>query len=122
MNEPGRRRARVRVSRTVPVRGRVTSPARSPEVVSVYDRSLRRAQLRSSVTTLLAVVLPLLALPALGVLLPGLAGLPVLGVPLSWLLLAVAVYPAIWLAGRRHVAEAERTEDDFRELLGEERP
>ena len=120
MNEPGRRRARVRVTRTVPVRGRVASPARSPEVVSVYDRSLRRAQLRSSVTTLLGVVLPLLALPALGVLLPRVAGYPVLGVPVSWLVLAVAVYPAIWLAGRRHVAEAERTEEDFRELFGEE--
>lgn len=121
MTEPGRRRVRVRVSRTVPVRGRVTSPPRSPEVLSVYDRSLRRAQLRSSATTLLVVVLPLLSLPLLGVLAPGTAALPVLGVPLSWLVLAVGVYPAIWWAGRRHVAEAERTEADFRELL-DERP
>ena len=118
MSEPGRRRpARVRVTRTVPLRGRAATPGRSPEVVSVYDRSLRRAQLRWSVGSVLVVVVPLLLLPLLGVLAPGLAALPVLGVPLAWWLLAGAVYPAIWLAGRRHVSGAERTEADYLELV-----
>jgi len=123
VTEPGRGRPqRVRITRTVPLRGRVTSPPRSPDVVSVYDRSLRRAQLRWSVTSVLVVVLPLLALPVLGVLLPGAAALPVLGVPLAWWLLAVGVYPVIWLVGRRHVAGAERSEEDYRELVGDGDP
>lgn len=118
MTEPGRRRpARVRVTRTVPLRGRVTSPPRSEDVVSVYDRSLRRVQLRWSVASVLVVVVPLLLLPLLGVLAPGVAALPVLGVPLAWWLLAAVVYPVIWLAGRRHVTGAERTEQDYRELV-----
>ena len=123
MTEPGRRRPqRVRISRTVPLRGRVTSPPRSPDVVSVYDRSLRRAQLRWSVASVLVVVLPLLALPLLGVLLPGIAAAPVLGLPLAWWVLAVGVYPVIWLVGRRHVAGAERSEEDYRELVGDRAP
>ena len=121
MSEPGRRRpARVRVTRSVPLRGRVVSPPRSPDVVSVYDRSLRRAQLRWSVVSVLVVAVPLLALPLLAVLVPDLAALPVLGVPLAWWLLALVVYPAIWLVGRRHVSGAERTENDFRELVGDD--
>lgn len=120
MTEPGRRRPqRVRVTRTLPLRGRVTSPPRSPDVVSVYDRSLRRAQLRWSVASVLVVVVPLLGLPVLGVLLPGAAAFPLLGVPLAWWVLAVAVYPVIWLVGRRHVAGAERSEEDYRELVGD---
>jgi len=107
----------VRVTRTVPLRGRVTSPPRSEDVVSVYDRSLRRAQLRWSVVSVLVVVAPLLLLPLLGVLVPQAAALPVLGVPLAWWLLAIVVYPVIWVVGRRHVAGAERTEADYRELV-----
>jgi hypothetical protein len=91
-------------------------------VVSVYDRSLRRAQLRWSVTTVLGVVVPLLSLPLLGVLLPDVAALPLLGVPLAWWVLAVLVYPVIWLVGRRHVTGAERSEEDYRELVGEQPP
>jgi len=118
VTEPGRRRpARVRVTRTVPLRGRVPSPVRSPDVVSVYDRSLRREQLSWSAASVLIVVVPLLLLPVLGVLAPTAAALPVLGVPLAWWLLAVVVYPVIWLAGRRHVAGAERTEADYLELV-----
>jgi hypothetical protein len=121
VSEPARRRApaRVRVSRTVPLRGRVVSPARSPEVVSVYDRALRRAQLRWSVASLVVVVLPLLALPLLAVLAPELVAVPVLGVPLAWLVLALGIYPAFWLLGRWHVAGAERTEAEYTELLDE---
>lgn len=120
MSEPGRRRpARVRVTRTVPLRGRVTSPTRSPDVVSVYDRSLRRAQLRWSLASVLGLALPLLALPVLAVLVPQAAAWPVLGVPAAWWVLGFGVYPAIWLVGRRHVAGAERTEADYRELVGD---
>ncbi len=68
---------------------------------------------------MLVVVVPLLALPVLGVVVPELAALPVLGVPLAWWVLAAVVYPVIWLAGRRHVTGAERSEDDYRELVGE---
>lgn len=121
MSEPGRRRpSRVRVTRTVPLRGRVTSPIRSPDVVSVYDRSLRRAQLRWSVASVLGVTLPLLSLPTLAVLAPGAAALPVFGVPLAWWVLALVIYPAIWLVARRHVRGAERTERDYLEMTSDE--
>jgi hypothetical protein len=121
VSETSRRRPqRVRVARTVPLRGRVTSPVRSPEVVSVYDRDLRRAQARWSVVSLVVVVLPLLLLPMVSVLAPRLVSLPVLGVPLAWLVLAVLVYPAFWLVGRWHVAGAERTEAEYVELVGDD--
>lgn len=121
MSEPARRRpARVRVTRSVPLRGRVASPARSPDVVSVYDRSLRRAQLRWSIASVLAVAVPLLSLPLIGVLAPQVAAEQLLGVPLAWWVLAVLVYPVIWLVGRRHVSGAERTEADYRELVGDD--
>ncbi|WP_336921417.1 hypothetical protein [Aquipuribacter sp. SD81] len=116
---PRRRPARVRVTRSVPLRGRVPSPAQSPEVVSVYDRDLRRTQLRWSVLSLLVVVLPLLLLPLVAVLAPGLVSLPVLGVPLAWLVLSVGTYPVFWLVGRWHVNGAERTEAEYVELVGE---
>lgn len=118
MTDSGRRRTRVRVTRTVPLRGRVAFPVPSPEVVSVYDRALRRAQLRTSVGTLALVVLPLLSLPLLGVLVPGLAAVEVLGMSVSWLLLAVLFYPAVLAAARRHVSAAERIEVDFQDLVG----
>lgn len=118
MSEPGQRRpARVRVTRSVPLRGRVVSPPPSPDVVSVYDRSLRRAQLRWSLGSVLVVIVPLMALPLLSVLAPDIAGMPVLGAPLAWWLLAVAVYPTIWLVARRHVSGAERTENDYLDLV-----
>lgn len=120
MTEPARRRpARVRVTRSVPLHGRVRSPVRSPDVVSVYDRSLRRAQLRWSVASVLGTAVPLFSLPLLGVLAPGAAAWPVLGVPVAWWLLSAAVYPAIWLVARRHVSGAERTENDYRELVAD---
>ncbi|MFC5382369.1 hypothetical protein [Aquipuribacter nitratireducens] len=85
--------------------------------MSVYDRALRRAQLRWSLGSLLVVVLPLLALPLAAVVAPSLLAAPLLGVPVAWLILAAGVYPAFWLVGRWHVAGAERTEAEYRELL-----
>lgn len=121
MTEPARRRpARIRITRTVPLRGRVASPARSADVVSVYDRSLRRAQLRFSVASVLGLTVPLLALPLLAVLAPRVAAWPILGVPLAWWVLALAIYPAIWLVARRHVRGAEHNERDYLEMTSDE--
>jgi hypothetical protein len=57
------------------------------------------------------------SLPLVFYLAPGLAGVHVLGLPLSWLLLGVAVYPLLLLLGWRYVRQAERIEQDFADLM-----
>ena len=44
----------------------------------------------------------------------------VLGMPLSWVLLAFAVYPLLFLLGWLYVRAAERNERDFSDVV--ERP
>ena len=80
-------------------------------------RSLIRSQLRLalSVCTLLACVVG--GLPALFLLAPGLARLRLLGVPLPWVLLAGLIYPVFVICAFGYVRQAERTENDFAELV-----
>ena len=52
-------------------------------------------------------------------LVPDLADVDLIGVPLAWWLLGIAVYPALLLLGWVYVRRAERNESDFAELLSE---
>jgi uncharacterized membrane protein (DUF485 family) len=85
----------------------------------MYMGSLLREQLRLALGLLTVLALTLGLLPLLFHLLPGLAGVHVLGVPVAWLLLGVLVYPALVLLGWVYVRRAERNERDFAELVSE---
>lgn len=87
----------------------------------VYLSSLMREQRWLAVRTLAALALTVGLLPLAFHLLPGLAGVAVLGLPLPWLLLGVGVYPWLVLLGWQFVRRAERVEQDFADLLREER-
>lgn len=79
---------------------------------------LVRAQLAASLR-IAAVALVLFApLPLLFAVLPGLADLRILGIPLAWWVLGVLAYPVLYLLARLHRRQAERIEQDFTELLG----
>ncbi|HEY2879518.1 hypothetical protein [Nocardioides sp.] len=82
----------------------------------VYVQSLIRAQLRLAGYVVLLLAATLGLLPVAFRVLP-VGRLHLLGVPLPWLLLGVAVYPwLLWLA-RWYVRRAERNEDAFEDLV-----
>ncbi len=85
----------------------------------MYMGSLLREQLRLALGILLVLVMTVGMLPLLFHLLPALSDVTILGFPLSWLLLGVAVYPALLLLGWVYVRRAERNERDFAELMSE---
>jgi hypothetical protein len=72
---------------------------------------LYRRQLRLAVAPLALLFAGILGLPILFALVPALDTIRVLGIPVSWLALAVLPYPALaWLAGWQ-LRRAERAED-----------
>jgi hypothetical protein len=85
----------------------------------MYMGSLLREQLRLALGVLGVLALTVGLLPLAFHVLPGLSGVHVLGVPLGWLLLGVAVYPWLLALGWVYVRRAERNEHDFAELVSE---
>jgi hypothetical protein len=117
---------------TPPERVRVTGPARrrtpaarttdiddQTRLGGMYLGSLLREQLRLAVGVLSVLALTLGLLPLAFHLLPGLATVHVLGVPLAWALLGVLVHPVLLALGWVYVRRAERNERDFAELVSE---
>lgn len=120
------------MSQDRPQRVRVTgSPRRRPSAYrpvelgsesrlgEVYLDSLLAAQLRLAGRVLLLLVGMVGTLPLIFFLLPSLAEVRLLGVPLPWLLLGVGVYPVLVTLGWIFVRRAERNERDFVELTRE---
>jgi hypothetical protein len=114
---------RVRVTAT---RARVRRPEALPAsreideqtaLGSAYMDSLIGAQLRLALRVLSATVGVLVLVPALFVLIPPARSAQLLGVPLPWLGLGVLVYPALWVAARYYVRQAERHEKAFTDLV-----
>ena len=83
------------------------------EVGEIYVRTLLRAQLRLAVGILVTLALTIGALPLLFVLAPGLTERHVLGMPVSWGLLAFGCYPVLVFLAWRYVRLAERNERAF---------
>jgi hypothetical protein len=117
---------------TPPERVRVTGPprrhtpaARTSEIDDetrlggMYMGSLLREQLRLAIGILLVLALTVGSLPLVFHLWPGLGGIDLFGVPLSWWLLGVLVYPTLLGLGWAYVRRAERNERDFAELVSE---
>jgi hypothetical protein len=84
---------------------------------AVYMRSLLREQLRLAGVILAVLALTVGALPLLFHVAPSLTQVRLAGVPLSWLLLGVLVYPWLLVLGWAFVRRAEDNERDFAELV-----
>ncbi|MGZ6807817.1 MAG: hypothetical protein ACXVGG_14515 [Mycobacteriaceae bacterium] len=87
------------------------------EVGEVLLRGLLRAQLGLALRMAGLVVVPLAALPLLLALLPKLGQISVLGIRLPWLVLGLLVYPVLVVVGWAYVRLAERTEQDFADIV-----
>jgi uncharacterized membrane protein (DUF485 family) len=94
--------------------------APTSDIAAVYVRSLIRSQLRVAVVFAIgfaaATTLFVLAIA----LAPELDTTFVLGVPLSWLLLGVGVYPLAITVGALYLRAATRNESRYRSLTQEE--
>jgi hypothetical protein len=112
---------RVTSPRTGAVRQRRTSVTSEIDaqtrIGEVYMTSLLRAQLRLATLVLVTVGVLVAGLPLLFRLVPGLVGVELLGMPLTWVLLAFAVYPFLVLVGWLYVRAAERNERDFADVV-----
>jgi hypothetical protein len=84
----------------------------------VYLRSLLSEQLGLAGRVLAVVALTLGLLPLVFHLAPGLADIDVLGLPVAWVLLGVAVHPFLLWLGWRYVRRVERNERYFADLVG----
>jgi len=87
------------------------------EVGEVLLRGLVRAQLALSLRMAGLVVVPLLTLPLLFALLPRLGEISVFGLRLPWLVLGLLVYPCLLIIGWAYVRLADRTEQDFADII-----
>jgi hypothetical protein len=87
------------------------------DVGEVYLTALLRSQLRPGLALLGVVLFALGGLPVLFLLLPEVAAYRVGPVTVAWLLLGVAVFPALYAAAWWHVRTAERVEHAFTEML-----
>jgi hypothetical protein len=120
MTEQPPRRVRVTSERTGAFHRRVTARSEidaQTQLGEIYMTSLLRAQLRLAGLVIGALVLLVGGLPVAFRLLPGLMSRDVLGMPLSWVLLAFAVYPLLFLLGWLYVRAAERNERDFADVV-----
>lgn len=121
----GPRRIRVTNPRTTAARRPVTHAGpgtreidEQTRVGEVYMQSLIHSQLRLALIVIAGTAVVLGALPLMFALVPATRTLSVLGLPLPWLLLGVAVYPAVYVAARIYVRQAERIEAEFTEFVG----
>ena len=112
-----------------PRRVRVTSPRtlagrpRRVRVTSEIDAQTRIgelymiAQLRLAGRVILALMVLVGGIPLAYSRFPALDDARVLGMPLAWLLLGIAVYPVMVLLGWLYVRSAERNEKDFADMV-----
>jgi hypothetical protein len=74
--------------------------------------ALYQAQRRLAVAPLVLLFVGMLGLPLVFALVPALDSVRLLGIPVSWLALAVLPYPALTLLAGWHLRRAEHVEDD----------
>ena len=121
---PGSRPDRVRVTSphterpgSRPRRTAASEIDAQSELGEIYLAALLRSQLRLAVGTLAALAVTIGALPILFWLVPALTEHHVLGMPVSWVLLAFACYPVLVVLAWRYVRSAERNEDEFTHVV-----
>jgi O-antigen/teichoic acid export membrane protein len=84
----------------------------------VYLRRLVRAQLALSISALVAFIGLLGALPLLLFLVPHLASISVIGIPLPLLLVAFPLFPLFVAIGWTYQRRADGLDEAFRDLVG----
>lgn len=89
----------------------------STSIGEVYMRSLVRSQLRLALLVLFTLLLSLGILPVVFLVFDSVTQFRLLGAPLPWLILGVAVYPYLWVLGWLYTRQAERAERYFTELV-----
>ncbi len=121
---PERPPARVRVTspyaerpRLRPRRTATSEIDAQSDVGRIYVGTLLRAQLRLAASTLVALALTIGMLPLLFTLVPGLTSKHVLGMPVSWGMLAFGCYPVLVFLAWRYVRLAERNERAFARVV-----
>ncbi len=121
---PGRTPDRVRVTspwterpRLRPRRTATTEIDAQSEVGEIYVGTLLRAQLRLALNFLMVLGLTVGVLPLVFALVPGLTSHHVLGMPLSWGILAFGCYPVLVFLAWRYVRLAERNERAFARVV-----
>ena len=120
MSEQPLRRVRVTSERSGAVRRRVAGTSEidaQTQLGEIYMTSLLRAQLRLAGLVVVTLVVLVGGLPTFFRLLPGLAAKEDLAMPLSWVLLSVAVYPLLFVLGWLYVRAAERNEQHFTDVV-----
>nr|WP_250545760.1 DUF485 domain-containing protein [Paenarthrobacter sp. DKR-5] len=93
--------------------------AEQTEAGEVFIRSLIRSQLRLAVVVAGGFLLILLGFPVLLSVAPAVGAIPVFGIPFSWLLLGLGIYPVIGLSAWLYIRSAARNEDTYRDLSEE---
>jgi hypothetical protein len=83
------------------------------QVGDALVRGLVRAQLGLALRLAVVAVCAVAAIPLLMGAFPELSEVPVFGIRLNWLVLAVLVYPVLYGVGRLYVRLAEQAERDF---------
>ncbi len=103
--------------RSLPRRSATSEIDAQSEVGEIYLRTLLRAQLRAALAVLSMLVLSIGMLPLVFWLVPALTRWHVLGMPVSWGLLAFGCYPVLVLLAWRYVRVAERNERAFARVV-----
>lgn len=116
---PGHKRVAVMSPQTrlAHSRRRARGRWRVPQLDAVGEAraaELYRRQLRLAAAPLALLFAGILGLPLVFALFPALDTVRLLGVPVSWLALAVLPYPALAVLAAWQLRRAERTEDDPR--------
>jgi len=87
----------------------------APEESDIHSESflhpLMRKQLRLSISCALAFLVVLLGLPLANYLFPEVMALQVLGFTLTWLILGVAFFPAVWIIALVFIKRSIALED-----------
>jgi hypothetical protein len=120
MTDQPLRRVRVTSERSGAVRRRVAGTSEidaQTQLGEIYMTSLLRAQLRLAGLVVVTLAVLVGGLPIFFRVLPGLAAKEVFGMPLSWVLLALAVYPLLFTLGWLYVRGAERNEQHFTDMV-----
>ena len=78
---------------------------------------LIRRQRRLAMSVAAAFLVILFGLPLMNLLFPELVQMRVLGLPMSWLALAVLVYPIVWTLAVYYVVTSRKYEDEFTKLV-----
>ena len=84
---------------------------------AVLLEDLIRRQLMLAISVAAVFLVILFGLPLMNLGFPELVQMRVLGLPMSWLALAVLVYPFLWVLAVYFVSTSKKNEDEFTELV-----